>query len=512
MDHRNLFNWRLMRCTLGVVTALTLFVILKPTLPASYAQPQPQPTPITFGTPVSYTVGQFPQDFEAADFNGDGKLDLVNANAGSSTVSLLLNRGDGTFNAKTDFPTGFSPFALTTGDFNNDGKRDVATANLTGGPSTVSLLLGNGNGGLAAKTDYPVGAAAIEVKSGDFNRDGKLDLVVGYTATTAVPAGQKFVTLLLNTTTGTGGSVSFGTRRDVPVGGIPDEILVADFNQDQILDLVTGNFTPQTFSLLLGNGDGTFAAARNTAPPNLVPLLLDAADNDGDGKLDLLVSGIGNALIYPGNGNGTFGAPVIIVIPAAAAPDANHRAPKKSVATRPTWAAHLAAPLVGKPGAQFVNCRQTSGQQGKDLLSSTGQNIFQYHLWLERHIFGSPFRIPVQEFVGIFDSYDLTGTGRCSLVYTSSDTNKITVVTTELAQTPKIPTTLTVTTNPNPSFIGDQVVVNYSVAPATATGQVKITVGDDAQSRFLPAPSGSFTRSFSQTSSFRFLNDEMSGR
>jgi uncharacterized protein (TIGR03437 family) len=296
--------WRVTRYTLGAVVALALFILLKPTLPASHAQPQPQPTPIAFETPVAYTTGRAPLALTAGDFNGDSRLDLATVNAGDRTVSLLLNQGNGAFGAKSDFPTGADPVRLVAGDFNNDNKLDLVTTNFSA--NSFSLLLGNGNGTFAPKTDTATAAGPFAVAAGDFNRDNRLDLIVGYASQIL-----NFVSYYPGN-----GNGSFGTRVDLTAGRFQEELAVADFNADNNPDIAVANINDRSISILLGNGNGTFAAKRDTAL-TFNPAGLDVADNNGDGRLDLLISSFfeNRLRILPGNGNGTFGTPVELIIP-----------------------------------------------------------------------------------------------------------------------------------------------------------------------------------------------------
>ena len=110
-----------------------------------------------------------------ADFNGDGKSDLVTANWSGNTASVLLGNGNGTFQAKQSFGTGSEPHVVAVADFNGDGKSDLVTADY--GDNTASVLLGNGNGTFQAKQAFGTGAGPESVAVGDFNGDGKSDLV-----------------------------------------------------------------------------------------------------------------------------------------------------------------------------------------------------------------------------------------------------------------------------------------------------------------------------------------------
>src|ERR1700694_865866 len=136
----------------------------------------------TFQTPsVSYKVGGIGASVVSIDLNGDGHPDLVvgthpggpGPNA-SGTTSVLLNKGDGTFQSHRDFG-GMAALSLADGDFNGDGLPDVAVPNPDF--NTVNILLGDGRGALGSifdtlsPADYPT-----QVLAGDFNGDGKLDL------------------------------------------------------------------------------------------------------------------------------------------------------------------------------------------------------------------------------------------------------------------------------------------------------------------------------------------------
>lgn len=129
-----------------------------------------------------FLLGQNLSAIVAADFNGDGKLDLAVTDADANAVYILLGNGDGTFQTPITVPVGNDPDAIVAGDFNNDGRLDLEVANYN--DNTVTLLLGNGDGTFtqAIGSPFAVGQGPDSVAAADFNGDGKLDLAVANSA------------------------------------------------------------------------------------------------------------------------------------------------------------------------------------------------------------------------------------------------------------------------------------------------------------------------------------------
>lgn len=237
------------------------------------------------------------------DFNLDGKPDILASNGASFTVGVLIGDGNGGFSqTNLTVPSGNFVGGIAVSDFNLDGKPDFAVANFTG--SNASIMLGNGSGGFSAAPGSPVAAGTNPsgAVAGDFNQDGKPDLAISNIS-------SNDVTILLGN--GNGG---FAPAAGSPVatnGAFPSRIFAADLNGDGKLDLVTSNFTGNSVSILLGNGNGTFAHAGGS-PMSVAGNVggVSIIDFNLDGKLDLIVSNTsGNTVqLFLGNGSGGFAA------------------------------------------------------------------------------------------------------------------------------------------------------------------------------------------------------------
>ncbi len=217
----------------------------------------------------------------AADFNGDGILDLAQ---GCGGVTVLLGNGDGTFGTpmSVSLPGIEEVFGVAVGDFNHDGNLDLAVANtdsLSTYAAQLSIVFGNGDGTFqSAITTYPLGTTADQgmfLTVGDFNNDSQLDLAVASTASSAV-------SMLLSNGDGT-----FQVLPAITVEG-PESLAAADFNLDGNLDLVVGGRSSKV-NVLSGNGDGSFAPPVGYKMPTQSMGGLAVGDFNGDGILDVAV-------------------------------------------------------------------------------------------------------------------------------------------------------------------------------------------------------------------------------
>jgi hypothetical protein len=229
----------------------------------------------TFQPQVKWGASGNPTSLAVADFNGDGKEDIAVAYQESNKISVLLGLGDGRFHAlggSAPSSTGNFPVSLAVGDFNGDSRPDLAVANFS--DNSVSVLLGKGDGTFQPQVALPVGTRPSFVVTGDFNDDGKTDLAVANQL-------DNSVSILLGR-----GNGMFGPPMTHLAGVAPIALAVGDFNADGRSDLAVAAVVKGNVSVLLGNGDGTLGP-NVLYPTGGEPVSLAVADFDGDGQPDL---------------------------------------------------------------------------------------------------------------------------------------------------------------------------------------------------------------------------------
>ena len=334
----------------------------------------------TFQAPVSANPGPTPTpaSMQTADFNGDGKLDLVTSD--SVAVSVFLGNGDGTFQSPLSSAVSMEASGFVLADFNGDGKLDLAFQ----GENQTLVLLGNGDGTFlpVVSTSVPLGSSDSLV-AGDFNGDGKPDLLV--------PG----VAVLLGDGDGTFQQPVFSTMPGV-------EVAIGDFSGDGKLDLATTRSTNPVplVSVALGNGNGFFQVGTSLLPLSQgqgvrTPSSLVAADFTSDGKADVVQLAEqqdfnGWFAIFPGAGNGTFQSALLTFLNSpcfdrcyAAAGDFNRDGKLDlAVSVNGNIAVFLGngdgtfQPEVDYPaGGAFVAVGDLNGDGNLDIVTANGSNV-----------------------------------------------------------------------------------------------------------------------------------------
>jgi hypothetical protein len=278
------------------------------TMPALAAQFSDALTLVHSGTQVLLRA----QDGKPASFFvGDRypiTLSLLSGSLGASTAATSVGSVTGSLLPSASYNVGVGPVALTSADFRNVGVQDLAVVNEL--DNTLTILQNQGSGTfLQAGSPISLGAArtvapaiAPSIASAVLTTSGFHDLVV------TDPVANTVQVLLSN------GDDTFkeATGSPITAGQEPSSIVLGDFNNDGNQDFAVTNFKDNTFSLFLGNGDGTFKQATGSPFPLPTtatgPIAMTSADFNSDGNLDLALVNqtTNNVTVLLGNGNATF--------------------------------------------------------------------------------------------------------------------------------------------------------------------------------------------------------------
>ena len=246
----------------------------------------------TFQPATNSGAGSTPTSFAVGDFNGDGKLDLAVVNNLSASVSVLLGKGDGTFQAAVHYGVGLGILSVAVGDFNGDGKLDLVAGGSVTTNSNISVLLGNGDGTFQTAVNNVIGIRPSSIAVGDFNGNGMLDVAV---AGEGCKTGCPILQILFGNGDGTFQPVRSFLN---PTRNMPNSVTLGDFNGDGKLDVIV-TYSQPAISVFLGTGDGKLQSPVNYNNLGLAGTNhVATGDFNGDGKLDLAVtSGAGVTIL-----------------------------------------------------------------------------------------------------------------------------------------------------------------------------------------------------------------------
>ncbi|CAF3678182.1 unnamed protein product [Adineta steineri] len=255
-----------------------------------------------FSNQIIYSTGEqsYPRSILLNHFNNDNFLDIAVANFGQNNIAIFLGYGNGTFGDQTIFSTDSSrPLFVSAADINNDNKTDLIVVNY--GTNSIGILLGWGDGSFQSSINYFTGYDSYPYSLGiaDFNNDQQLDIAI-------CNYGTSNIAIIFGYGNGT------FTKQKIYSTGLhsnPSSISIADFNNDNELDVVVTNSANSNIGIFYGYSNGTFtnqiiySTGLNSYPNNI-----NVAHFNNDNQLDLIVLDSINDKIYilPGDENGTF--------------------------------------------------------------------------------------------------------------------------------------------------------------------------------------------------------------
>lgn len=263
----------------------------------------------TFEDQIEYPVGFWPFYSSAADFDGDGDNDIAVVNRYGYTLSILLNNGDGTLQSHVEYAAGIEPINVTAADLNGDGYADLAATDYGSGDGefpTVFVLWNNGSNGAGSLATsgsfgmpaaFPSGSHPASLAMSDLSGDGNVDLVC-----TPAPGDGNEIRVLLNDGVGAfWGDVQYET------GSAPRSVHSSDLDGDLVPDVAVANYQSNTASILMNVGDGRLQY-HVQYPVAARPRSISGGDLDADGDDDVVTANeTGNSIsVLRNRGDGTF--------------------------------------------------------------------------------------------------------------------------------------------------------------------------------------------------------------